>query len=169
MDKIFWPVMIGMLLWFVMFGSGCSMLLNPPAPEIKTPTTILYETIEKTNWMVTFGILGMAASVGIFLNGKVTMAVTTFAVSCSMLFLTLMTQRYAVWIAFSGFVCVFGLFVYVIYTKHKAFTEVVESIDIFKGHERGSGREQPVTTLNEVLSEGESKSTARLVKEVRNA
>lgn len=105
-------------------GCGWGFKHDDPIPPPETPKQKFFQTVEKTDWLATAAIIGIAASAFAFLNGsKIGIA---GMVSCFIaLSMTLATSRYGHIMAICGLIGSFGLMIYSIVTKDKALKEIV--------------------------------------------
>jgi len=146
----------------IQFLSGCA-LCPQPVEETIIPTTsqeALMIAVQKTNWLVTISILGIAASAVALFNGSKN--AIPIAVGCFVaLTLSLMVARFAYVLALGGTVVSVALSVYGIYVKSKAIKEIVAGVQKYKNERMTDG-----PTLRERLAK-QSPSTKTIVKEVK--
>lgn len=140
--------------------SGCTIASPQPKYEMipETQKEVFFQAIQKTNWLVTVSIIGIAISVFAFLNGNKN--AMTAAVACFVcLSMSLAVARYATIMAIGGTVISFGLSVYTVFVKNRALKEIVNGVQKFKEGE-------PVWSIKDYLNK-QSKTTKEIVKKIK--
>lgn len=129
MVKLKWLfVIIAYIILLVVFvmPSGCS------APKPNLPSgpgaELLVKTITKTNWLLTFSIIGVGAGFFGFLNGN-SRGLSIMASCFVVLSLVLAIAQYAAWIAGVTMLGAVGLMAFTIITRKRALKEIVQTVE----------------------------------------
>lgn len=153
-------LLIVILVLIAFFCAGCNAQNYSPIPD--TPQQRLTETVLKTNWLATVAIIGIAASAFAFLNGSKT-GIAGMVACFIALSMTLATARYASWLAAGGLIGSLGLMIYSVLTKDRALKEIVQGGQKLKEDSYPEFQ----TRFNIVQKEGQSESTRKLVKRIK--
>jgi len=150
------------VLLAVLMLSGCAVPVQvAEQPAIaETAAEALMIAVQKTNWLVTISILGIAASAVAMFNGNKN--AIPIAVGCFVsLILALMVARFAFVLALSGLAVSVVLVGYTVYIKNRAMKEIVGGVQLFKEGDGGAAHD-----LRAYLHV-QSPSTKTIVREVR--
>jgi len=168
----------GACLLILAILSGCaphysSVPITQVMPAPVTHAAALIQTVYKTNWLATIGIIGIGLSVFAFLQGW-KQGIPALLSCAAILGLTLTVTRYGVVLAFGGLVLLALFVLYQIFIRNKALTEVVAGVqtvrDTFKKHNTTSEAVQANTLLPGVtkqLADAQSPSTVKLVEQIK--
>ena len=140
--------------------SGCRIASPQPNNQMipETQKEAFFQAVQKTNWLVTVSIVGIAISVFAFLNGnKGAMAAAVACFVC--LSISLAVARYATVIAIGGTIISLGLSAYTIFVKNRALKEIVTDIQEFKN-------DVPVWSIKDYLSK-QADTTKSIVKKIK--
>lgn len=147
--------------------SGCATLPRQTGETIIPATAheAMMQAVQKTNWLVTISILGIAASVVALFHGSKN--AIPIAVGCFVcLVLALMVTRYAMVLASGGLIVALGVAGYAIYVKSKALRQIIGGVQNYKGFCDKFTNTERDRVLRNCLS-GQSPSTKTIVKEVK--
>lgn len=154
----FIAVIVALILACIL--SGCQLLNQRPDPIPENHTELLLRVAEKTNWMVTLSILGIAGCTFAFLNGN-KWGLTGIVACIIILSMSLMVIRYATWLAIGGLIGSIGLVVWSIFIKNKALQQIIQGVQKFRyntiEHEEIDG----------ILQINQDKSTEKIVRKVK--
>lgn len=162
---------IGILLLSgcAIFGGQSDSLAQLP----ETPEQQLFQTIAKTNWLLTATIIGCGAGFFAFLNGS-SKGLQFMAACFVVISLIIGLARYSAWIAAISMIGTVCLMVYSVLVRNKAMREVVQGVqDIrdeptFNQFVGGPGNTALANDIvNEYLDEVQSKTTKAIVKQVK--
>lgn len=171
---LFFIVAFGMLAAAIFILCGCAPHYSPvPAAQIMpapvTHAAALIQTVYKTNWLATIGIIGIGLSVFAFLQGW-KQGIPALLSCAAILGLTLTVTRYGVVLAFGGLVLLALFILYQIFIRNKALTEVVTGVqtirDTFKKTPADGGVVLPAVTKQ--LADAQSPSTVKLVEQIKS-
>lgn len=145
--------------------AGCTVFQRPPVSSVPTPESgpeVLYQMVQKTDWLVTASILAAGLGVFAFLNGSGAglKLVTAALVVLSM---TLAVARFSVTIAVLAVVAAIALLGYTIWIKSTAIKEIVSGVQGVKLYGPTSRED-----INTILSDEQSPSTRGIVREYKN-
>lgn len=176
-NKLIIGIILITTIMFAIIGlSGCYFMRasnndNEIPDEIPdNPTSLLYKTVYKTNWLVTASIIGAAFAAAAFLNGSKMAA--PIGIGCLVaLALSLAVIRYATWLA--GFTTVAAVLILIatILTKDKALKQIVTGVQWAKetiAGESNRGEKEAKEVINQVLAEHQDSTTQRLVAQVKD-
>lgn len=138
-----WLVMICGLLMLVIVTlcSSCALLQSAnnwfkpkpePEPAPANPSSQLWHTVKKSNWITTLAIPIIALGAVAAFNGMIKLGMSAAIFGCVNLFMALATARFAMWMAVFGLI---GSVVTVgasILVKNKALIEIVKNIQKVK-------------------------------------
>lgn len=110
---------------------GCQIAQPRQGVIPQTQKELLFQSVQKTNWLVTVSIIGIGLSIFSFINGgKDAMAA---AVACFVvLTMSLAVARFATVMAVVGTIISLGLSGYTIFIKNRAIKEIVKNVQGFK-------------------------------------
>ena len=147
----------------------CGCQIAQPRQDLipQTQKELLFQSVQKTNWLVTVSIIGIGLSIFSFINGgKNAMAA---AVACFVvLTMSLAVARFATVMAIVGTVISLGLSGYTVFIKNRAIKEIVKNVQAFKdtwGITAGNGA-STADRLKDYLSD-QSKTTQDIVASVK--
>ncbi len=153
------------LLAFVVFLAGCSVSFQPfggqkstsLVDENSTPKQIVYETVKKTDWLITVSIIGIALSVyAFFAGGRNSLPAIAACGVC--LTLSLTVKAFGWYLAIVGLVMAGLTAIYYIFIKTKALKEIVKNIQQYKDDEN--------LLIRAALAD-QSKTTKQIVKDIK--
>jgi len=158
------------LLIFVLI-SGCKsipMWNNKPIQTnpSSTPTDQLWDAVKKSNWLITFSILGIATGFFAFLNGS-KMGLPAIGASCISLFMALAVARFATWMAICGLIGSCAAVGISILVKNKAFKDIICNVEKIKDIAKENGNTVSQPMIKAALTD-QSKSTRKLVQKVKS-
>ena len=168
---ITWIICILIALCVICLICGCKCLPfwnNKPIqtdPVLK-PTEQLWNVVKKSNWLVTFSILGIAAGAFAFFNGS-KMGLPAIGAGCVSLFMTLATARFATWMAICGMIGSCVAVIASILIKNKALKDIICNIQKIKDTAKDNGNSISGNVIKETLLKQE-KSTQKLVQKIKN-
>ena len=163
-DKQFYIIGIIILLLLTTILAGCQSWAKRPDPIPKNHTQLLLRTVEKTNWMVTISILGIAACTFAFLNGN-KWGLTGIVACIIILSMSLMVIRYATWLAIGGLIGAIALVVWSIFIKNRALQQIIQSVQDIKFEKPNEINQHDY--VEQQCKHAQSKSTEKLVKKVK--
>lgn len=165
MTKIITICTIGLI---TLFG-GCTTLtkLLPSSNTIitgpvPTPTQQLWKAAKNSNWLVTLSILGIAAGGFAFMNGS-KMGLPCIGASCISLFMALAVARFSTWMAVFGLIGSLAAVGISVLIKNRAVKEIVVGVQVVKNRHKVIR-----SATNDMLTKQQSKSTQKLVQNVKN-
>jgi len=159
------------LLIFVLV-SGCKSLpiwnnnsiQTNPAP---TPTEQLWQTVKKSNWLVTFSIPIIALGVVAIFNGVGKLGISVIIFGCVNLFMSLATSRFALIMAVFGLIGSIAVVAVSILVKNKALKEIICGVQTIKQTAKNDNVDLVFQDkIKETLSK-QVKSTQKLVTKVK--
>jgi len=169
MNKIDWVFYITLailaaLLFLGFFTSGCALLQRRDTSTVApSPGVRLWETVKKSNWLVSLAIPIVALGAVAVFNGSSKLGFSAIIFGCVNLFMALATARFALWMAIFGLIGS-GLAVAVsILSKNKALIEIIKGVQIFKNNEL---EPDSVRHLKGELGR-QSSSTQKIVQEIK--
>lgn len=160
-DKCLIAILIlsGLLILIGISFSGCALLPTQESDTISEPLT---KVINRTNWLATLSIIGMAASFFALLNGFK----WGFAgmASCGLaLFTSLATIKYAGVMSICGLIGSICIMIGSVLIKNKALIEIIKGVEFVK-----SDPTIPKNTVNSCLDTDQSMSTKSIVKKIKS-
>ena len=159
-----------MFLTIIVSLSGCAILrqvtdaifdIKPEDNVVETSKNQLWQTVKKSNWLVTFSILGIAAGFFAFLNGS-KIGLPAIGASCVSLFMTLAVVRFSLWMAIFGMIGSCAAVAISVLVKNKALKEIVCGVQEVK-----DDKPERYEELREELGK-QTKSTKKIVRKIKN-
>jgi len=129
-----------------------------------TPVVQLWQAAKKSNWLVTFSILSMAAGVFALVNGSTKLGSSAIAASSVSLFMSLAVARYAVWMATFGMIGSASAALFSVLARRKALVEIIKGVEVSK---EIYNHESDPTILKEALKQ-QSPTTKKIVGDIKN-
>ncbi|MHA1883064.1 MAG: hypothetical protein ACTSUO_08470 [Candidatus Thorarchaeota archaeon] len=157
------------LVTVLFFAVSCSVLQsdfdssNPPQPP--TPEKQLYQAVKKSNWLVTASIIGIAIGVFTVMNGMPKLGLASIAAASTSLFMALAVARYATWMAVFGLVGSILAAISSVLVRRRALIEIIKGVQEIKQE----FMDEKSKDVNKVLASNQSKSTQRVVQNIKGA
>jgi len=148
------------VLMLIIVGCAIPPKRDSPDSAPPTPQERLYDSIKKSNWLVTLSILGIAAGVFALINGAAKLGAASIAASATSLYLSLAVARYAEWSSIAA-----ALFSIV--ARRRALFEIIEGNEIYKKIIEANPKAAYKQSFASVHDDVQSKSTRKLVADVR--
>ena len=134
---------------------------------IPTPTGQLWQAVKKSDWLVTFSILGIAAGVFAFLNGS-KMGIPAIASCCVSLFMALAVARFATYMAVCGMIGSCAAVGISVLVKNRALKEIIFGVQNIKNNIQDDSKENH-DNFNLALKEAQKhKSTKKIVQKIKS-
>lgn len=171
MNKIDWGywaivavLIIGIIMGFMLLWStGCAILQPKPTPTIiPTPAAQLWQTVVKSNWLVTASILGIAGGIFATLNGQ-KWGIAIVISCCVSLFMTLAVARFAWWMAVFGLTGSICISIASILSRKQALVEIIKGTQKLKY----SIHNIHTDTSNKILESEQSKPTRKIISNIK--
>ena len=130
--------LVFMLICMVLFIIGCNSGWTWPGSKpdtITTPPTPsgqLWQTVKKSNWLVTLAIPIIALGAVAMFNGAGKLGMSAIIFGCVNLFMALATARFALWMGIFGLIGSATAVVASILTKNKALQEIIKGVQKHK-------------------------------------
>lgn len=163
-----WLAFILFFLALTCMCSSCSLLPASSNPIITGPIPSagqqLWKAAKDSNWLVTVSILGIAAGAFAFLNGS-KIGLPCIGASCISLFMSLAVARFSTWMAIFGLIGSLAAVGISVLVKNRAVQEIVAGGQEFK---KDLNSYPPAPRFNKIQSEIQSKSTKKLVQNVKS-
>lgn len=146
------------------FGGGGNVSTLPIPSK---PTEQLWDAVKKSNWLVTFSILGIAAGFFAFLNGS-KMGIPAIGASCVSLFMALAVARFATWMAICGMIGSVASVGISIIVKNRALREIICNVQAIKKEAKENGNSISQKQI-ELRLTNQEKSTKKVVQKIKSA
>lgn len=149
-----------LIVVFLVFISGCALFQHHPSISVSPkPINQMWESVKKSDWLITVSIVGIAIGVFAFINGS-KIGLPAIASCCVSLFMTLAVVRYATWMAICGLIgSVLACGVSILLRK-KALVEIIKGAQHLK-------KEVSDIIGSETLKTYQSKPTQKLVQQIK--
>jgi len=147
----------------LILSGGCfaSQRNDDKPTDLSTGQSQLWNSVKNSNWLVTFSIVGIAASVFAYLNGS-KLGLAGVAACCVSLFMALAVARFATWMAVCGLIGSVAASVVSILVKNTALKEIIKGVQGYRNakieHDEIDGQ---------LESAQEHKSTKKIVKKIK--
>jgi len=160
---LFWVALTIFIISIVTMLTSCNSLgYRPPVNNADT-SSIIRETIYKTDWLTSMFLLSIVLSIFVGLNGVKAGWLGAIAAYCGLLLKMAISNTW-LWVAAGIFFLVMaGVAVFTVFIKNKALKEIISNIQIFKDK---FPKELATHLLKEELNE-QSSTTKKLVKKVK--
>jgi len=155
------------VLMLIIVGCAIPPKRDSPDSAPPTPQERLYDSIKKSNWLVTLSILGIAAGVFALINGAAKLGAASIAASATSLYLSLAVARYAEWMAVCGLIGSIAAALFSIVARRRALFEIIEGNEIYKKIIEANPKAAYKQSFASVHDDVQSKSTRKLVADVR--
>jgi len=136
---------------------------------VPTPTERLYESIRKSNWLVTLSILGIAIGVFAMINGAPKLGLASIASGATSLYLSLAVARYAEWMAVCGLIGSVAAALVSIVVRRKALFEIIKGNEVYKSIIETNPKAVYKHYFSNAQDSVQSTSTRKLVADVKAA
>lgn len=170
MNRIF-EVIVFVAILILIMSSGCATLrgfLQSPAGDEPTiapkPTEQLWQAAKKSNWIVTFSILGIAGGIFALVNGATKLGTAAIASASVSLFMSLAVARFALWMAVFGLIGSVAAALFSILVRRKALVEIIRGVQKYKENNIAAPTKK---TLKEILNK-QSQTTKKIVGNMKN-
>lgn len=161
-----------MFLTVIVSVSGCAMLrqvtdvifnIEPEPIETPKPTEQLWQTVKKSNWLVTLAIPIIALGVVAMFNGAAKLGMSAIIFGSVNLFMALATSRFAFWMGLFGLVGSVAAVAFSILVKNTALKELIFNIQKAK---ENVVLEQYTQMTKQILSK-QTNATKKIVAKIK--
>jgi len=167
MNKIDWgfwiiTTMLAVLLISGIFIPGCAVLQRRDTLTVAPkPAVQLWQTVKKSNWLVTLAIPIIALGVVAMFNGAAKLGMSAVIFGCVNLFMALATARFALWMSVFGLIGSVAAVAMSILARKRALIEIIKGVQIY--------RDKTIEhdALDFDLNSRQSKSTKKIVKKIK--
>lgn len=148
-----------LIVVFLIFIGGCALFQHHPSISVSPkPVSQMWETVKKSDWLVTVSIVGIAIGTFAFINGS-KIGLPAIISCCVSLFMTLAVAQYAAWMAICGLIGSILACGVSILLRKKALIEIIKGAQSLKSSMGNRG--------GEFLKTFQSKPTQKLVQQIK--
>lgn len=159
----FWGVIIFMVAIFavLIFMPSCAIFQPKPVPIITpTPGIQLWQTVVKSNWLVTLAIPIIALGAVAMFNGAAKLGMSAVIFGCVNLFMALATARFALWMGIFGLIGSVAAVTVSILARKRALIEIIKGVQDYRGT-------IDTNHIDTDLNNNQSKSTKKIVQKIK--
>lgn len=163
-------VTIFVAILILIVTSGCATLKGflqgstDTETEAPKPADQLWQAAKKSNWLVTFSILGIAVGTFALVNGSVKLGTAAIASSSVALFAALAVARFALWMAAFGLIGSATAALFSILARRRALVEIITGVQKYKENNIAAPTKE---ALKGILNK-QSKTTKKIVGNLKN-
>lgn len=175
MDKINWVFWIGIIIIAIVFlivlNSGCAIFQPKPAPIIAPgPAVQMWQTVVKSNWLVTLAIPIIALGAVAMFNGAAKLGMSAVIFGCVNLFMALATARFALWMSIFGLIGSVAAVAVSILSRKRALVEIIRGGQRFKDEQLKikTNVTDIAESFNTYQACNQTRSTQKIVREIKS-
>ena len=163
-DWVFWILICGIIMGFIVLAiSGCAALQHRDTPTVApAPGVQLWQTVKKSNWLVTLAIPIIALGAVAMFNGAAKLGMSAVIFGCVNLFMALATARFALWMSVFGLIGSVAVVAASILARKKALVEIIKGVQDYRDNKvNGANLDMRLTEAQK------SKSTQKIVQNIK--